>query len=84
MASLLDLFTSVKSIVNAGLKITGSVTGPLVLTPADNPLTVSSTGKIASTGANNDGVDGGAGTDWNIVKSGNDLIGRRMGRQSGG
>lgn len=52
------------------LKITSSVAGPLVLTPADNPLKVTGAGVITSTGANIDGVDGGAGTDWNIVNQG--------------
>ena len=53
-----------------GLKVSGSITGPLILTPSDNPLTVTSTGSIASIGADLDGVDGAAGTDWIISNAG--------------
>jgi hypothetical protein len=68
--STLGLFAIAKRIANVGLKITGSVTGPLTITPADNPLAVTSTGTIASTGANNDSVDGAASTVWSTVKQG--------------
>jgi hypothetical protein len=60
----------VKGIANLGRIITGSITGPLILTPSDNPLTIASTGKITSTGANNDGVDGAASTAWTITNKG--------------
>lgn len=51
-------------------KITGAITGPLTLGPSDDPLTVTSTGTITSTGAAIDRIDGTAGTAWTIVNKG--------------
>src|SRR5579864_2371971 len=50
--------------------ISSSVTGPVVLAPAtDNPLYITSTGSVTSTGTA-DGIDGGAGTTWTISNAG--------------
>src|SRR5579872_1073488 len=50
--------------------ISSSVTGPVILAPAtDNPLYITSTGTVTSTGIS-DGIDGGAGTTWTISNAG--------------
>jgi hypothetical protein len=49
--------------------ISTSTSGPVVLTGASNPLTITSTGTVTSTGTN-DGVDGGAGVTWTITNAG--------------
>jgi hypothetical protein len=50
--------------------ITTSVTGPVVLVPAtDNPLYITNTGTVTSTGTS-DGVDGGAGSNWTVSNAG--------------
>src|SRR5580693_6167870 len=49
--------------------ISNSTTGPVVLGTADNPLYITSTGTVTSTGSA-DGVDGGAGTTWTISNAG--------------
>ena len=49
--------------------ISSSTTGPVVLGTADNPLYVTSTGMVTSTGSA-DGIDGGTGTTWTITNAG--------------
>jgi hypothetical protein len=49
--------------------ISSSTTGPVVLGTADNPLYITSTGTVTSTGSV-DGIDGGAGTTWTITNAG--------------
>jgi hypothetical protein len=49
--------------------ISSSTTGPVVLGTADNPLYITSTGTVTSTGSA-DGIDGGAGTTWTITNAG--------------
>jgi hypothetical protein len=50
--------------------ISSSVTGPVTLAfPTDNPLTITSTGTVTSTGAGNDGIDGSGGA-WTVGNSG--------------
>jgi hypothetical protein len=49
--------------------ISSSATGPVVLGAADNPLSITSTGTVTSTGSD-DGIDGGAGTTWTIANAG--------------
>ncbi|SHM81545.1 beta strand repeat-containing protein [Bradyrhizobium lablabi] len=49
--------------------ISSSTTGPVVLGTADNPLYITSTGTVTSTGSA-DGIDGGAGTTWTISNAG--------------
>jgi hypothetical protein len=50
-------------------KIVSTIDGPLVLGESDNPLIVTSTGTITSTGAA-DGIDGAASTAWSITNKG--------------
>jgi hypothetical protein len=49
--------------------ISSSTTGPVVLRTTDNPLSITSTGKVTSTGSA-DGIDGGTGTTWTITNAG--------------
>ncbi len=49
--------------------ISSSTTGPVVLGTADNPLYITSTGTVTSTGTA-DGIDGGTGTTWTISNAG--------------
>jgi hypothetical protein len=49
--------------------ISSSTTGPVALGTADNPLYVTSTGMVTSTGSA-DGIDGGTGTTWTITNAG--------------
>ena len=49
--------------------ISSKTTGPVALATSDNPLSITSTGQITSTGAA-DGIDGAAGTVWTIANSG--------------
>ena len=49
--------------------ISSSTTGPVVLGTADNPLYITSTGRVTSTGSA-DGIDGGAGSTWTITNAG--------------
>ncbi len=53
-----------------GTKISSAISGPFILGPVDNPLTITSTGAITSTGTGNDGVDGSASTAWIIRNKG--------------
>jgi hypothetical protein len=46
------------------------VTGPVVLAAADNPLMITGTGAVTSSGAGVDGVDGDAATNWTISNDG--------------
>ena len=50
--------------------ISTSVTGPFVLSATNNPLTITGTGTVTSTGAGVDAIDGASGTTWNIVNNG--------------
>ena len=50
--------------------ISTNTTGPVVLGTADNPLSITSTGTVASAGSGVDGIDGGAGTTWTITNAG--------------
>src|SRR5579864_6896857 len=52
-----------------GRTISGTVTGPIKLTGGSNPLTITSTGTVTSTGNLVDAIDGGSGT-WTIVNAG--------------
>ncbi len=49
--------------------ISSSTTGPVVLGTADNPLYITSTGAVTSTGSA-DGIDGATGTTWTITNAG--------------
>ena len=49
--------------------ISGGTTGPVVLGTADNPLYITSTGTVTSTGSA-DGIDGATGTTWTITNAG--------------
>ena len=60
---------TVTGTVGAGGTISTSVSGPITLTAANNPLTVTSTGKITTTGSG-DGVSGASGTSWTVSNSG--------------
>jgi hypothetical protein len=53
-----------------GRTISSSVTGPIALQVRDNPVTITSTGKVTSTGTGNDGIDGPSGTTWTITNAG--------------
>src|SRR5581483_872487 len=50
--------------------ISTNTTGPVILAPTDNPLSITATGAVTSTGAGQDGIDGPAGTIWTITNSG--------------
>ena len=50
-------------------KISGAIDGPLVLAPSDDPLIVTRTGTVTSTGAA-DGIDGASSTAWTITNKG--------------
>ena len=65
-ASAIDVFGGAS---NPNLTISSPITGPLVLTPADNPVYITATGAVTSTGTA-DGIDGGAGTTWTISNAG--------------
>ncbi len=58
---------TVAGTVGAGGTISTSITGPYTLTASNNPLTITSTGKITSSG---NGITGAAGTTWTIGNSG--------------
>src|SRR5277367_4843346 len=47
-----------------------SIAGPLILSPSDDPLTITTAGAIISTGTGIDGIDGATGTDWIITNRG--------------
>ncbi|SED63550.1 hypothetical protein SAMN05519104_3975 [Rhizobiales bacterium GAS188] len=49
--------------------ISSSTTGPVILGTADNPLYITSTGTVTSSGSA-DGIDGGTGTNWTIANAG--------------
>ncbi len=49
--------------------ISSATTGPIRLGTSDNPLSVTSTGQVTSTGTA-DGIDGSAGTVWSITNAG--------------
>jgi hypothetical protein len=50
--------------------ISSAITGPFTLSPSSNPLSITAKGKITSTGANIDGIDGDSGTAWAITNGG--------------
>ena len=50
--------------------ISTSITGPVTLGTADNPLTITNTGMVTSTGSGVDGIDGPAPTFWTIGNNG--------------
>src|SRR5450755_4954143 len=50
--------------------ISTKTAGPVVLRPTDNPLTITGTGAVTSTGASQDGIDGATGTTWIIGNAG--------------
>lgn len=47
-----------------------STTGPVTLRSSDNPLTITSNGKVIASGAGIDGIDGGSGSAWAISNAG--------------
>ena len=49
--------------------ISTGTTGPVILSASDNPVTITSTGTVTSTGSA-DGIDGGTGTTWTIANAG--------------
>src|SRR5260370_41482542 len=49
--------------------ISSSTTGPVVLAATDNPLYITNTGTVTSTGSA-DGIDAGTGTTWTISNAG--------------
>jgi hypothetical protein len=55
-----------------GRTITSAIAGPVNLTnpPADNPLVITATGAVNSTGAGADGIDGTTGATWTITNDG--------------
>ncbi len=57
-------------ILGSGRTISTSVAGPITLRSTDNPLTITATGKVTSTGTGADGVDGPSGTAWRISNAG--------------
>ena len=60
---------TVSGTVGAGGTVSTSVSGPITLTAATNPLTITSTGKITTTGSG-DGVSGASGTSWTVSNNG--------------
>jgi hypothetical protein len=56
--------------VFAGQTISGTTTGPVVLSAANNPLVIASGGAISASGAGRDAIDGPAGTPWAIKNNG--------------
>ena len=50
--------------------ISSSTTGPVTLTVANNPLTITGTGAVTSTGGTADAIDAPAGATWTIGNSG--------------
>ncbi len=68
-APVLEVFTPAHS-ATPGKAISGSVAGAIVLNRADNPLSVSASGTITSTGQGVDGVDAPAGDGWAVVNDG--------------
>ena len=50
--------------------ISNSVTGPVILHKADNPLLITREGSVTSDGAAADGIDGAAGTTWSVTNLG--------------
>ncbi len=72
------------STTGPGRTISTAITGPVVLAPADNPLTITSTGSVTSTGASADGVDGPIGTDWTISNAGSVSSSSGVGLSLGG
>jgi hypothetical protein len=53
-----------------GLTISSATTGPLAFSASDSPLTITSSGKVSSTGANVDAVDGPSGARSVVVNAG--------------
>jgi len=65
--------------------ISSSTTGPVVLNAVtDNPLTLTSTGTVTSTGSGADGIDGGSGTTWTISNAGKVSSASKTGISLGG
>ena len=56
--------------VFGGEAISSTTTGPVVLSAADNPLVITGTGAVNSTGSGSDGIDGPAATAWSIANDG--------------
>ena len=50
--------------------ITTKLTGPLTLKPSDNPLTITASGSVTSTGAGQDAIDGGTNATWSVTNRG--------------
>ena len=63
-----DTFTI--SVPPAGSTISTSTAGPVVLSAASNPLYITSTGAVTSTGSGTNGINGGTGTAWSIINAG--------------
>lgn len=59
--------------------INGTTTGPVILRSSDNPLTITSAGKVIASGAGVDGIDGGSGAAWTINNAGTVSSGGRYG-----
>ncbi|HEY7578964.1 MAG TPA: alkaline phosphatase family protein, partial [Acetobacteraceae bacterium] len=53
-----------------GLTISSATTGPLAFSSSDSPLTITSSGKVSSTGTNVDAIDGPSGARSVVVNSG--------------
>jgi hypothetical protein len=47
--------------------ISSGTTGPVVLSTASNPLSITGTGAVPSTGSGVNGFNGGTGTTWSIA-----------------
>jgi hypothetical protein len=62
-------FTLTGTTASAGT-ISTAVTGPVALTAASNPLTITSTGTVTSTASGADAIDGAAGTTWTVINNG--------------
>ncbi len=60
---------TVSGTVGAGGTISTSVTGPINLTAANNPLTITNTGRVTTSGSGN-GITGTSGTTWTVSNSG--------------
>ncbi len=60
---------NVNGTVGAGRTISTSVAGPITLTAATNPLTITGTGTV-TTGGSGDGISGASGTSWTVSNSG--------------
>ena len=50
--------------------ISSNTVGPVVLRTVDNPLTITRTGTVTSTGSGVDGIRAASGTTWTITNAG--------------